>query len=39
MKGKLRQFDNEKLEEVESEIENFDADYLYPALPFKGPKR
>ena len=32
----LTQFDNKKPEELESELDNFDADYSYPTSPFKG---
>ena len=32
----LTQFDNKKPEELESEFDNFDADYLYPTSLFKG---
>ena len=32
----LSQFDNKKSEELESEFDNFDADYSYPISPFKG---
>ena len=33
----LSQFDNKKQEELESEFDNFDANYSYPTSPFKGP--
>ena len=32
----LSQFDDKKPEELESEFDNFDADYSYPTSPFKG---
>ena len=32
----LSQFDNKKLEELESEFDHFDLDNSYPSLPFKG---
>ena len=32
----LSQFDNKKLEELESEFYHFDAANLYPTSPFKG---
>ena len=33
----LNQFDNKKLDELESEFHHFDVDNSYPASPFKGP--